>query len=111
MVATIVQLAVNLSMTRDPVRKAFADSAPKYQSVDGLIRKYHLICEDGGTAGGVYLCCSKVDADRCHRDDWKATLKGISGSVPSLLHYETTVIVDNKPHEVIREAARLATLH
>lgn len=105
MVATIVQLTVNASMTRDQVRKAFAKSAHKYQSVDCLIRKYYLISEDGGTAGGVYLWRSKADVERCYTNEWKATMKGIFGTVPSLSNNETTVIVDNKTHEVIREAA------
>ena len=105
MVTTIVQFKVDASMTRDQVRKAFADTAPRFQSVEGLIRKYYLISEDGRTAGGVYLWRSKADAERFYTEEWKGRIKGIFGAVPSLSYFETPVIVDNKTREVIHEAA------
>ena len=105
MVTTIVQFKVDVSMTRDQVKKVFAESTPRYQSLEGLIRKYYLISEDGRTAGGVYLWRSKVDAERCYTEEWKSRMKGIFGAVPSLSYFETPVIVDNKTHEVVHEAA------
>ena len=72
MVTAMVQIKLPEPMTRDKAQAVFADTAPKYRKVKGLIRKYHLLSEDGATAGGVYLWKSREAAEQLHTDDWEA---------------------------------------
>jgi uncharacterized lipoprotein YehR (DUF1307 family) len=55
MITTLVQFKLLAPVTRDQAQKIFLDAAPKFREVPGLIRKYFLLSEDGGTTGGAYL--------------------------------------------------------
>ena len=59
MVTAFVQFKLPSAMSRDQAKEVFMSTAPKYQAAPGLIRKYYLLSENGGTAGGVYLWQSK----------------------------------------------------
>jgi hypothetical protein len=50
-------------------KEVFMSTAPKYQQAPGLIRKYYLLSEDGGTAGGVYLWRSREDAESLYTEE------------------------------------------
>jgi hypothetical protein len=62
MITALVQFRLPQPVTREKAQQLFVGSAPKYREASGLIRKYYLLSEDGGTAGGVYLWKSKKDA-------------------------------------------------
>jgi hypothetical protein len=50
MVTAIVQFKMPAPMSREQAKEVFMSTAPKYQQVPGLIRKYYLLSEDGGTS-------------------------------------------------------------
>jgi hypothetical protein len=52
MITVIVQFVLPKPVTRDKAQELFLSSAPKYRQVQGLIRKYYLLSEDGATSGG-----------------------------------------------------------
>ena len=62
-VTAIVRFALPEGKTREAATAAFEASAPLYRGVQGLIRKYYLLSEDGRTGGGVYLFNSREDAE------------------------------------------------
>ena len=55
MVTALVQFKLPKPMTRDKAQEIFSTTAPRYRDLQGLIRTYYILSEDGGTAGGVYL--------------------------------------------------------
>ncbi len=55
MITAIVQFALPAPVSLQEATRMFESTAPKYQNLLGLIRKYYLRSEDGRTAGGVYL--------------------------------------------------------
>ena len=63
MITAFVQFKIPAPMSREQAKEVFLSTAPKYQAASGLIRKYYLLSEDGGTAGGVYLWQSRDDAE------------------------------------------------
>ena len=77
-------------------KAAFEASAPLYQGVQGLIRKYYLLSEDGRTGGGVYLFESREDAERLYDAAWRAGIRARLGAEPSIEYFESPVIVDNE---------------
>jgi hypothetical protein len=71
MITVIAQFKLPQTITRERARETFLSTAPKYKGVPGLIRKYYILSQDGGTAGGIYLWNSREDADRLCTEDWK----------------------------------------
>ncbi len=53
-ITAIVQFNLPEGITHDEATKRFQGTAPKYQGVPGLVRKYYLFLPDD-TVGGVYL--------------------------------------------------------
>jgi hypothetical protein len=95
MITAIVQFRLPNPVTRDRARELFSGTAPRYRDTPGLVRKYYLLSGDGATAGGVYLWRSREDADRLYTDDWRQFIAKTYGAEPSLVYFETPVIVDN----------------
>jgi len=82
-------------MTTDKALAVFAETAPKYREVKGLIRKYYLLSEDGEIAGGVYLWQSREAAEQLYTDDWTSFIFQKYGTKPSVTYFASPVIVDN----------------
>jgi len=81
----------------------FSGSAPKFREVQGLIRKYYLLSEDGRTAGGAYLWNSRDQAQQLYNEDWKRYIRDKYGAEPSVVYFETPIIVDNVIGEIIED--------
>ncbi|MEJ2718117.1 MAG: YdhR family protein [Deltaproteobacteria bacterium] len=103
MITAFVRFKLPQPVTRDEARDIFASTAPRYQQADGLIRKYYLLSEDGGTAGGVYLWKSRDHAERVYTDEWKKFVAEKYGSGPSIDYFATPVIVDNLTGEILKD--------
>ena len=101
MITVIVEFKLPRPITDQQAREIFLSTAPKYQSVPGLIRKYYFVVLDGTKAGGVYLWQSRKDADRLYTEEWKSFVRGKYGSDPSLTYLETPVVVDNVLKKII----------
>lgn len=102
MITTVVQFSVTLT-TMEQVRVAFEGSVPRYQPLAGLIRKYYLLADERKIAGGVYLWRSREDAERLFTDAWKQMVEQKYGGAPTILWFESPIVIDNKSHEVIVE--------
>jgi hypothetical protein len=103
MITTLVQIKLSEVLSLDKARDIFSSTAPKYIEVQGLIRKYYLLSEDGETAGGVYLWESRKAADTLYTDEWKKFIQQKYGSKPSVTYFNSPVIVDNLLGEIIKD--------
>lgn len=103
MITTIVEFKLPEPMTVEQAKAVFLSTAPKYQGMQGLIRKYYWVAPDGNTAGGIYLWESQADADAVYTDDWKAFVTDKYGSAPTLTYLNTPVVVDNATNEVVSD--------
>jgi hypothetical protein len=104
MITAFVQFKLPQPITRDKAREVFLSTAPKYRDTQGLIRKYYVLSQDGGTAGGVYLWTSMEDAERLYTDEWKNVVRERYGAPPSVTYFESPVIVDNQTHEIVSDS-------
>ncbi len=102
MITALVQFKLPQPVTPDQARDMFSSTAPKYREIQGLIRKYYVLSEDGGTGGGVYLWRSREDAEKLYTADWKNFILEKYGTEPSIAYFETPVIVDNLVGEIIK---------
>ena len=103
MITALVQIKLPEPMTVDKAQEIFAETAPKYRDVDGLIRKYYLLSEDGETAGGVYLWKSRQAAEQLYTDDWKAFILQKYLTRPLITYFASPVIVDNLVGQIIMD--------
>ena len=101
MITVIVEFKLSQPFSTEQAREVFLSTAPKYQGLPGLIRKYYFLVPDGTKAGGVYLWQSRKDADRLYTDQWRAFVNEKYGSEPVLTYLETPVVVDNVLNEII----------
>jgi hypothetical protein len=101
MITVIAEFKLPQPMTIEQARMTFLSTAPKYQGMAGLIRKYYFLAPDGTKAGGIYLWQSREESDRLYTDEWKSFVRGKYGSDPTLTYLETPVVVDNVLNEII----------
>jgi hypothetical protein len=105
MITAIVRF--KLPSTIDAARAAelFQGSAPKYQGLAGLIRKYYLFDAESRTGGGCYLWESREAADRVYNAEWRKMITERYGAAPEISFFETPVVVDNTIGKTILDAA------
>ena len=84
---------------------ALRRSAPKYQSLPGLIRKYYIRSEDGRVAGGIYLWESRQAAERVYDGEWRSRVEKLYGAAPTITWFDSPVVVDNAIGGTITKAA------
>lgn len=107
MITTLVQIKLSETLSLNKAQDIFASTAPKYLEVEGLIRKYYILSEDGETAGGVYLWESRKAAKMLYTDEWKNFIFQKYGSEPSVTYFNSPVIVDNLLGEIIKDEKKI----
>ncbi|KIZ41724.1 MULTISPECIES: YdhR family protein [Rhodopseudomonas] len=95
MITTVVQFHLATPISLDEATRRFEGSAPKYQKLPGLIRKYYIRSEDGRSAGGVYLWESRQAAEAVYGGEWRDRVAKLYGAEPVIAWFDTPVIVDN----------------
>ena len=70
-------------------------SIVKYEKLDGLIRKYYIMTEDGKTAGGIYLWETKAKAQAWYTDEWAKNMTAAWGQAPMLEYLDCPIVVDS----------------
>jgi len=105
MITTLVQFHLPSPLTLEEATRRFESSAPKYQKLSGLIRKYYIRSEDGGIAGGIYLWESRAAAERVFSGEWRERVEKLYGAKPVIAWFDTPVIVDNLAGGSITRAA------
>ena len=96
MIVTIVTFNLSKPATLDEITKTFQSTAPKYQSVKGLLRKNYWMSEDGRRAGGIYVWESRADAERLYTPEWAKFVEGKYGTSPQIEYLHSPVMVDNR---------------
>jgi hypothetical protein len=104
MITALVQFKLPQPISPGRAREVFLSTAPKYRDVRGLIRKYYVLSKDGTTAGGVYLWESQEDAERLYTDDWRKFIEEKYGAEPTVVLFESPVVVDNAAGTIITDA-------
>ena len=104
MITALVQFKLPQPLSSEKARDVFSGTAPNYRKIQGLIRKYYVLSEDGMTAGGVYLWHSRKEAERLYTDEWKQFIFDKYGALPSVTFFETPVIVDNAAGEIVTDS-------
>ena len=75
-------------------------SIPRYEGLDGLIRKYYVLTEDEKEGGGIYLWDSREKAELFYNEEWKTRIKELFGEKPLLEYLDCSIVIDNETKEV-----------
>ena len=94
MITAIVRFKLPANVDAAAAADLFRDSAPKYEGLVGLVRKYYLYDAESHIGGGCYLWESRQAAECFYDGDWRTMITERYGS-PELDFFETPVIVDN----------------
>lgn len=105
MIVTIVRFP----RTKEPIavdeaQEAFAQTAPRYLDVDGLLFKAYLRSDDGHTLGGVYWWIDRASAEAVYNPDWMAGVSKKYGGEPTIEWFDTPVVVDRRFSMIRTEA-------
>ena len=71
MITALVRFKLPANIDDAKAAKLFQGSAPKYQGLPGLIRKYYLFDAESRTGGGCYLWESREAAERVYTAEWR----------------------------------------
>lgn len=104
MITTLVQFALPSPISLAEATRRFESSAPKYQNLAGLIRKYYVRSEDGLTAGGIYLWQSRAAAEAVYNGEWRERVEKLYGVKPTMTWFDTPVVVDNLAGAITKAA-------
>lgn len=104
MITAITQFKLPKSVTLEEARSIFLSTAPKYQDVPGLFRKFYTLSQDGNTVGGIYLWNSRAEAEAMYIESWRVFVREKYGTDPSVTYFDTPVVVDNITREIISDA-------
>ncbi len=74
--------------------KKMLATTPKYEKLDGLIRKYYIMTEDGKYAGGIYLWESKARAQAWYNDEWLKYMTEAWSEAPLLEYLDCPIVVE-----------------
>jgi len=105
MITAIVRFRLPTTMDAAKAAELFKGSAPKYQRLDGLVRKYYLFDAESHTGGGCYLWETREAAERVYNAEWRKMITDRYGSPPEISFFETPVIVDNALGKTTLDAA------
>jgi hypothetical protein len=105
MITAIVRFKLPATLDAAAAARLFQGSAPKYQGLAGLVRKYYLFDAESRTGGGCYLWESREAAERVYNAEWRKMITERYGAPPEISYFETPVIVDNALGTTILDAA------
>ncbi len=104
MITTLVQFSLPSPISLAEATQRFESSAPKYQNLAGLIRKYYIRSEDGRVAGGIYLWRTRADAERVYDAEWSERVEKLYGVRPVITWFDTPVVIDNQSGGITKAA-------
>lgn len=104
MIIVMTTFTLPKPITREEARGIFLSTAPKYQGVQGLLRKHYALSQDGATAGGVYLWNSRPEAEALYTETWRSFVRQKYGTDPAVTYFESPVVVDNLTQQILAYA-------
>jgi hypothetical protein len=105
MITAIVRFKLPPTIDAAKAAELFRASAPKYQGLKGLVRKYYLFDAESRTGGGCYLWENREAAERVYNAEWREMIADRYGNAPEISFFETPVIVDNSLGKTTPDAA------
>jgi hypothetical protein len=95
LITVVTRFPLPAGLAADQIRMAFAEAAPKFRNVPGLVRKQFLCSQDCRTAGGVYLWNDEQAARAFMHERVAPMIRQKFQAEPTIEFYHSPVIVEN----------------
>jgi hypothetical protein len=95
LITVVTRFQLPAGVTADQIRAAFAEAAPGFRGVPGLVRKQFLRSKDCRTAGGVYLWNDEAAARAFMNERVAPMIREKFHVDPTMEFYDSPVIVEN----------------
>jgi hypothetical protein len=95
LITVVTRFQLPAGVTADRIHAAFAEAAPKFRNVPGLVRKQFLCSKDCRTAGGVYLWNDETAARAFMTAHVTPMIREKFHVDPTIEFYDSPVIVEN----------------
>jgi hypothetical protein len=95
MTTVVTRFPLPANVPAEQIRAGFAEVAPHFRSVPGLVRKHFLLSPDGKTAGGVYLWNDEAAARSFMTERVAPMIRSKFRVEPTIEFFESPVIVEN----------------
>ena len=103
MITVVVQFKLPTNTQREEATERYRSTAPRFQSIPGLIRKYYLFDGETGKGGGCYLFENRAAAEAVFNQEWRNRIRAQYGE-PDVQYFDTAVVVDNIAGEIVEGA-------
>lgn len=100
MITVVVQFKLPDDTRAEEANARYRTTAPRFQSIPGLIRKYYLFDEESGKGGGCYLFETRAAAEATFGQEWRKRISAMYGE-PDVQYFDTPFIVDNLSGEIV----------
>ncbi len=100
MITAIVSAPLPEGFTYEKYAEMTLRIAGRFRTIPGLIRKNFLFSAEEGKGGGVYLWESREAAEACYAGVWLDNFKTAFGTGPTIVYFDTPVVVDNAAGEI-----------
>lgn len=95
MTIVVTRFSLPPNATSEQIRAAFAEAAPHFRNVPGLVRKQFLLSQDGRTGGGVYLWSDEAAARNFMNERVAPMIRTRFQVEPTIEFFESPVTVEN----------------
>jgi len=95
MTTVVAQFPLPPHVRAEQIRAVFAESAPQFRNVPGLVRKQFLLSPDCRTGGGVYLWSDEVAARSFMLERVAPMIRTRYRVEPTIEFFESPVIIEN----------------
>jgi heme-degrading monooxygenase HmoA len=94
-IATLVTITKPAQVSQERLVTEFTASAPAYQKVPGLLRKYFIITDDG-KFGGVYLWDTQASAEKWFNAAWREQARTTYGAEANIEWFDAPIVTPSK---------------
>ena len=101
MITEYVLFSLPAGMTRDEVVAGMREVAPRWRLEADLVRKTFLYDAAANQTGAFYLWRNLASAQAAHGEAWRQGVRAKFGSEPSVVYFETPLVVDNALGRII----------
>lgn len=101
MITEYVLFSLPAGITREEVVAGMHEVAPRWRAEADLVRKTFIYDAAANRAGAFYLWTRRASAEAAHGDAWRQGLKAKYGSEPTIVYFDTPLVVDNALGRVI----------
>lgn len=108
MITEYILFSLPEGIAREDVVAGMHEVAPRWRAEADLIRKTFVYDAAANQAGAFYLWENRASAQAAHGDAWRQGIREKYGSEPTVVYFETPLVVDNALGRIIADGSEVS---